>query len=93
VDFDREQRAQRRDLASALQIPVYYWDESHAKVAVGVLSLDSDKPDMFLDEEVTLWQDDLVGFLVNIALAERLRSMEQTTPTSAKASCVEQAKR
>lgn len=43
------------------------------KIPVGVLTLDSDKPDMFLGEEVGMWQDDLVGFLVNLALAERLR--------------------
>jgi hypothetical protein len=95
LDFDHGQCARSRDLASALQIPVYYIDNEGRKVVVGVLSLDSDKPDMFLVEETPLWQDDMVGFLVNIALAERLRLSgrrgETRPPMSAEATCKDEA--
>jgi hypothetical protein len=73
VDFDQSQRRKCRRLASSLQIPVFYWDECDEKVMLGVLCLDSDKPDMFLSEEIDLWKDDMVGFLINIALSDRLR--------------------
>ena len=39
----------------------------------GVISLDADKPDMFLPDEVPLWRDALVGFFAKLALAEKLR--------------------
>ncbi len=67
------QAHQKRSLASALQLPVYCVRDDSSKEAKGLLSLDSDKPDMFLPEEINLWRDDLVGFLANLALAEELR--------------------
>jgi hypothetical protein len=67
------QACQKRGLASALQLPVYCVRDEGSKEAKGLLSLDSDKPDMFLPEEINLWRDDMVGFLANLALAEELR--------------------
>lgn len=72
-DFDAKQPSQKRSLASALQIPIFCLKADGTKEPKGVLSLDSDQPDMFLFEEVELWRDELVGFLVNLALAEKLR--------------------
>jgi hypothetical protein len=71
-DLDPRQASRKRDLASALQIPVFCVSDHEDRDAKGVLSLDSDKPDMFLIEEIDLWRDDLVGFLANVALAEKL---------------------
>jgi hypothetical protein len=42
----------------------------------GVLCLDTNKSDFFLSEETALWRDDLVAFLINIALSEKLRAHE-----------------
>ncbi len=66
-----------RNLNSALQIPIYRSirsESGNATEVLGVLSLDSDKPDMFLKEELDLWLEDLVGFLVNFALARSISS-------------------
>ena len=72
-DFDNRQQMGKRSLASALQIPIFCWTATWTKDAKGVLSIDSDQPDMFLHEEVELWRDELVGFLANLALAEKLK--------------------
>lgn len=72
-DFGRDQQSARRALDSAMQIPVFCERADKSKEIRGVLSLDADKPDMFLPEELALWRDDLVGFLANLALAEKLR--------------------
>jgi hypothetical protein len=39
---------------------------------MAVLSVDSNKPDLFMKEELDLWIEDFVGFLANLALAEQL---------------------
>ena len=72
-DFDKKQTLDRRSLSSALQLPVYCVRTDQTKDMKGVLCLDSDQPDTFLSAEVELWLDELVGFLVNLALAEKLR--------------------
>ena len=73
VDFDKQQQARRRALDSALQIPVYCVKPGGSKEMLGVLSMDGDRPDTFLPEEVSLWRDHMVGFLANLALAEKMR--------------------
>jgi hypothetical protein len=73
VDFDEQQQARRRALDSALQIPVYCVNPGAPKEMLGVLSMDGDRPDTFLPEEVSLWRDPMVGFLANLALAEKMR--------------------
>jgi hypothetical protein len=75
-DFEPQQQSEHRGLDSALQIPVYCELPDKSKEMKGVISLDADKPDMFLPEEVALWRDALVGFLANLALAEKLREYE-----------------
>jgi hypothetical protein len=77
IDFDGGQKRSKRGLVSALQVPVYYVDAGNDRHCVGVLSLDSNRPDTFMPEELVHWQDDLVGFLVNIALAERMREVHE----------------
>jgi hypothetical protein len=72
-DFDLQQKDEQRALDSALQIPVYCELSDLSKEMKGVVSLDADKPDMFLPDEVPLWRDALVGFLVNLSLAEKMR--------------------
>lgn len=75
-DFEPRQKTERRALDSALQIPVYCELSDGSKEMKGVVSLDADKPDMFLPDEVPLWRDALVGFFANLALAEKLRECQ-----------------
>ena len=75
-DFGPRQKAEKRALDSALQIPVYCELSDGSKEMKGVISLDADKPDMFLPDEVPLWRDALVGFFANLALAEKLRECQ-----------------
>jgi hypothetical protein len=70
-DFDRSQSIRKRALMSALQIPVYYQRNGRLQ-KIGVLSFDADAPDVFLAEEKSMWSNELVGFLANLALAEKL---------------------
>jgi len=72
-DFYNGQANKKRHLASAMQIPVYHRvEKSNEKNVFGVLCLDADKPDTFLEEEIPMWIDDLVGYLVNISLSESI---------------------
>lgn len=71
-DFCGLQRKRKRGLESAFQIPIYF-RSGDVKNMQGVLCVDANLPDTFLVEEVDLWRDDLVGFLVNISLSERMR--------------------
>lgn len=73
LDFDGGQSSKTRGLASAMQIPVYCESGDGSKEIKGVLCLDADQPDVFLREEIPLWRDELVGFLANIALSEKLK--------------------
>lgn len=73
IDFSDSQKQKKRDLRSALQIPVYYRDPDGEKFMQGVLCMDTNIPDTFWNEETALWKDDLVGYLVNISLSENLR--------------------
>ncbi len=70
--FDGQQKGKKRGLESAIQIPVYRREDSH-KVMLGVLSLDTDNPDTFIVSDVNLWKNELVGYLVNLSLAETFR--------------------
>lgn len=77
-DFDEMQPSNKRALNSAIQLPIYREKRSSdlsymEKDVYGVLSIDTDKPYFFIHEEADLWLDELVGFLVNIALAEQIR--------------------
>jgi len=69
--FDGSQKRNKRRLASALQLPVYSLLGAD-KIGKGVLSLDSNMPDTFHNEEIEDWQEDLVHYLVNLALAVEL---------------------
>lgn len=71
--FDKKQSNCRRRLMSALQIPVYCERRDRSKDVKGVLSFDADQSDVFLPSEIPLWREELVGFLANLALAEKLR--------------------
>ncbi|HEY5238493.1 MAG TPA: hypothetical protein VIJ62_08950 [Rhizomicrobium sp.] len=74
IDFDDAQADHSRGLNSALEIPIYMRvNRTGKKEPLGVLSLDSDKPDLFVREELDLLTDDLIGFLANLALAEHIR--------------------
>lgn len=46
------------------------------KEPLGVLSIDADKLDFFLSDELDLWTQDFVGYLANLALAEHIRRAE-----------------
>ncbi len=72
-DFEHSQKTKKRHLASALQVPVYYRNRNNKKFMQGVLCIDSDKPDMFLQEEIDLWKEELVNYLSNLSLGEQLR--------------------
>ncbi len=71
-DFDAKQKVNGRALMSALQLPIYVETDTGTKEVKGVLSLDSNQSDVFLPQEVSLWRDELVGFMANLALAESL---------------------
>lgn len=71
IFFDNSQKKEKRKMASALQLPVYSL-LGDTKVGKGVLSLDSSMPDTFLNEEIEDWQEDLVHYLVNLALSIEL---------------------
>lgn len=77
LDFDATQEAPIRGLQSAIQLPIYRpknrVGETIIKETLGVLSVDTDKPDFFLVEEVDLWTEDFRGYLANLALAEHIR--------------------
>lgn len=77
VDFDPTQEDPIRGLHSAIQVPIYRPKNRVGEVVIketlGVLSVDTDKPDFFLVEEVDLWTEDLRGYLANLALAEHIR--------------------
>jgi hypothetical protein len=77
LDFDKGQKSKSRRLDSAMQIPVYCERSDGERSVKAVLSLDVDKPDMFLDANIHLWRERLVGFLVYLALAEELRTQEK----------------
>jgi hypothetical protein len=77
TDFDASQADPARGLQSAIQMPIYrvknQIGDHLEKDTLAVLSVDTDKPDFFLKEELDLWIEDFVGFLANLALAEQLR--------------------
>jgi hypothetical protein len=77
LDFDQTQEDPIRGLHSAIQLPIYRpknrVGEIVIKETLGVLSVDTDKPDFFLIEEVDLWTEDFRGYLANLALAEHIR--------------------
>ena len=66
-----------RGLHSAIQLPIYRpinrVGDVVIKETLGVLSVDTDKPDFFLTEEVDLWTEDFRGYLANLALAEHIK--------------------
>ena len=65
VDHDASEADRSHGLHSALQLPIYRTKkqvgEYAEKETMGVLSVDSDKPDFFMKEEVDVWTEDLVG--------------------------------
>ncbi|MFM9970838.1 MAG: hypothetical protein ACKVQK_20790 [Burkholderiales bacterium] len=77
VDFPGLSKTEKSKRMSALQIPIYVENRQHSRKVLGVLSLDSDAPDVFLPEEILLWTDELVGFLANLSLAEQLRLSQE----------------
>ena len=80
IDFDSAQAELSRGLQSAIQLPIYRTKNEIGdflqKEPLGVLSVDCDKPDFFLKDELDLWNDDLVGYLANLALSEHMRRHE-----------------
>jgi hypothetical protein len=76
VDFDPNQADPARGLQSTIQFPIYRTKnaigEHLDRETMAVLSVDSNKPDLFMKEELDLWIEDFVGFLANLALAEQL---------------------
>lgn len=74
-DFYNGQANKKRHLASAMQIPVYHRNEANEKIMHGVLCLDSDKMDTFLQEEIPLWTEELIGYLANISLSESMHQL------------------
>jgi hypothetical protein len=75
VFFDDSQKRKNRSMASALQLPIYSL-LGKKKIVKGVISLDSTMPDTFLNEEIEDWQEDLVHYLVNLALSIELMEKE-----------------
>jgi hypothetical protein len=75
VYFDPQQ-AKRRNLCSAVQFPVYRQKkevgERQEKEVLGVLSIDTNCPEFFHPEDASLWIDRVKGFLVNLALSQKL---------------------
>jgi hypothetical protein len=71
-DFASSQKRKNRGLSSSIQVPIYYRDENDDKIGQGVLCIDTNKSDIFLAEEIELWREELVGYLVNISLSEML---------------------
>jgi len=81
VDFDDAQKAPARCLHGAIQFPIYFSKKEPGLVVrqiLAVLSIDTDKPDLFLNDELDMWTDDLVGYLANLALAEHLPTEAET---------------
>ena len=79
--FDDTQKTRKRDMASAIQIPVFfkqddYDDLNNNIVKKGVLSIDSDRTNMFLQEERNLWVEEVLHYLVNLCLASTLYENE-----------------
>ena len=76
IDFEDSQQEPERGLNSAIQLPVYRTKNKRGdyveKESLGVLSVDSDKPDFFLMEELDIWLEDFIGYLANLALAEHI---------------------
>jgi hypothetical protein len=70
--FDENQKSIKRDIASALQIPVYFRKDKNNCTVKGVLSIDTDTPNFFLTEEVEIWREELIHYLVNLCLASVL---------------------
>lgn len=78
VDFHPSHRESSRHLHSAIQFPVYRVLSENPpagceRETLGVLSIDCDRPQTFLNDELDLWTSDLTGFLANLALAEHIR--------------------
>jgi hypothetical protein len=73
VDFDGGQTVSRRGLQSAIQVPVF-WEKNRdgEREMLGVLSVDTDKPDFFQIKEEPVWVEEFSGFLANLALAEHM---------------------
>lgn len=73
--FDKPQKKRKRDLQSAIQFPVYV-RSGKAMIPKGVLSVDTNKPNFFLEEEIPLLKEELVHYLVNLSLASVLHECE-----------------
>lgn len=69
IFFDGTQKSIKRDIASALQIPVYFRKDNKNCEVKGVLSIDTDAPNFFLTVEVEVWREELIHYLVNLCLA------------------------
>lgn len=78
VDFDPNKKIP--ELQSAMQLPITRNKVGPGnfveKEVLGVLSVDVDAPDFFLQVEAEAWMVDLSGYLVNLALAEHMRQAE-----------------
>ena len=76
VDFDQGQQDPLRGPHSAVQFPLYRnlnkIGDLIVRECLGVLSVDSDKPDFFLTDEIDLWIEDLGGYLANLVLSEQI---------------------
>lgn len=77
IDFDETQGDPKRGLQSTIQFPLYRNILGNGNFAqrevFGAFSVDTDKPEFFVQEEVDLWTEDFTGFLANLALAEHIR--------------------
>jgi hypothetical protein len=74
--FDKEQSSKLRGLNSAIQFPIYrnknMVAEEQQKEPLGVLSIDASKAGFFQHSDVDYWTSNLMGFLANLALSERM---------------------
>ena len=74
--FDAQQGRKRRNIFSAAQFPVYrnknVVGRPKNREVVGVLSIDTNIPEFFHQEDAPLWIDRIKGFLVNLALSQVL---------------------
>lgn len=76
VEFDVANGRPRSLMQSTMQIPiyrkVYLGEDVFEKQPRAVLSINSDRPNLFMQHEAQNWVEDLVGFLANLALGEHL---------------------
>jgi hypothetical protein len=88
LDFDKSQNTPKRALHSAIQLPLYSNKNDIGEPVVrdmcGVLSIDTNKLNFFVQEDLDLWIEDLTGYLANLALGEHMRRLDSRGETNAR---------